>query len=52
MNRECYLVIVSAVILAESYASLLEPVCCKKRQKKGPNQETGLVNDAKLIVNE
>jgi hypothetical protein len=39
--------------------TILEPVCCKKRQKN-PNQETGLVNsgpqedlnDTKLIVND
>ena len=41
---------------------LLEPVCCKKQQKKSPNQETGLgykgdkgpleaLNDTKLILN-
>ena len=39
--------------------TILEPVCCKKRQKS-PNQETGLgnrrpleaLNDAKLILND
>jgi hypothetical protein len=25
-----------------SYNWALEPVCCKKRQKKGPNQKIGL----------
>ena len=38
----------------------LEPVCSKKWQKKGPNQETGLgnrgpleaLNDTKLILND
>ena len=49
------------IVIAEeihSGESVLEPVCCKKRQKS-PNQETGLgnrgpleiLNDTKLILN-
>ena len=40
--------------------ALLEPVCCKKWQKKSPNQEIDLgnrghlkvLNDTKLVLNE
>jgi hypothetical protein len=41
-------------------AHKIEPCCCKKQQKKSPNQETGLgsrgrlnvLNDTKLVLNE
>ena len=51
-----YLVIVGQT---SKHRPIIEPVCCKKRQKS-PNQETGfdnrghlkLLNDTKLVLNE
>ena len=44
----------------EISTKMIEPVCCKKQQKKRPNQETGLenrgtleaLNDTILILND
>ena len=49
---------IAGLLLLQNFCSILEQSCCKKRQKKGPGQETGLgnrgclkiLNDTKLVL--